>query len=38
MQRICYFYTNDAEKNTIINDDEEFQQISVVKLSSVKLR
>ena len=24
MQRICYFHTNDAEKDTIINDDKKF--------------
>ena len=25
---ICCFYTHDAEKDTIINDDEKFQQIN----------
>ena len=28
-KRICRFYTNDAEKDTIIYDDERFQLISV---------
>ena len=29
IRRIRCFYTNDAEKDTIINDDEKFQLISV---------
>ena len=29
IQQIHRFYTNDAEKDTIINDDEKFQLISV---------
>ena len=29
IDRIRRFYTNDADKDTIINDDEKFQLISV---------
>ena len=32
IQRIRPFYTNDAEKDTIIDDDEKFQLIQLIQV------